>query len=161
MVAVVVPATLLARTKPRPLAKGHVGPVRWMGTLVGGASLTAGLTLVAETVRLFADVGEGTLAPWDPTQNIVVEGPYRYVRNPMISGVLFVLLGEAAIFGSGALLVWTSAFFLINAVYLPMSEEPGLEERFGERYRTYKRNVPRWIPRLSPWAPGSGRRPTS
>lgn len=102
-------------------------------------------------MRLFARVGQGTLAPWDPTQRLVAQGPYRYVRNPMISGVLCVLLGEAALFGSAPLLVWAAAFFALNAAYIPLIEEPGLEKRYGAAYEAYRRNVPRWLPRRTPW----------
>jgi protein-S-isoprenylcysteine O-methyltransferase Ste14 len=104
-----------------------------------------------QTVSLFARVGEGTLAPWDPTSKLVVRGPYRRVRNPMISGVLFVLLGEAAILGAPALLIWAAAFLAVNAAYMPLFEEPGLRRRFGEDYDVYKANVPRWLPRVTPW----------
>ena len=104
-------------------------------------------------MRLFARIGRGTLAPWDPTRHLVVEGPYRHVRNPMITAVLAVLAGEAALFGSPPLLIWCAAFFAINHVFFRLHEEPGLERRFGEEYRAYKRNVPRWLPRRAPWAP--------
>jgi protein-S-isoprenylcysteine O-methyltransferase Ste14 len=97
---------------------------------------------------LFARVGEGTLAPWDPTRKLVVRGPYRHVRNPMITGVLAILLGEAALFGSWPLLVWAFGFFALNAIYMPLVEEPGLVRRFGDDYVRYRRNVPRWLPRL-------------
>ena len=69
----------------------------------------------------------------------------------MISGVLFNLLGEALLFGSPAIGLWFALFFLGNAIYIPLSEEPGLERRFGDAYRSYKAAVPRWIPRLTPW----------
>src|SRR5262245_37734016 len=85
--------------------------------VLAGASLIAlGLTLMFRTVALFASVGRGTLAPWDPTSRLVVRGPYRHVRNPMISGVLCILLGEAALLGSSALLIWFGAVFAVNAV---------------------------------------------
>jgi protein-S-isoprenylcysteine O-methyltransferase Ste14 len=103
------------------------------------------------TISLFAREGKGTLAPWDPTQRLVVRGPYRYVRNPMITGVLSILLGEAALFGSLWVLAWWLAFFAINAVYFPLIEEPGLRGRFGDEYERYRRSVPRWIPRRRPW----------
>ena len=106
------------------------------------------------TIRQFATVGEGTLAPWEPPQRLVVRGVYRHVRNPMISGVLFVLLGESALTASAPLCRWFLIFAVINAIYIPLSEEPGLIKRFGDEYRTYKRNVPRWIPRLTPWNAG-------
>jgi protein-S-isoprenylcysteine O-methyltransferase Ste14 len=119
--------------------------------VVGIPLIAAGVLLVVSTVALFVTVGRGTLAPWDPTTRLVVEGPYRYVRNPMISGVLFILLGEAACFASLSLLIWFAAVFAVNALYLPLVEEPGLRRRFGADYDEYAAHVPRWIPRLRPW----------
>lgn len=124
--------------------------VGW-GLPFGAALIGIGLLLMVRTVALFARVGRGTLAPWDPTSHLVVLGPYRYVRNPMISGVLFILLGEAALLGSLPQLVWAATFFAVNAVYMPFVEEPGLARRFGEEYETYRAHVPRWLPRLRPW----------
>ena len=103
--------------------------------------------MIAWTVALFAGIGQGTLAPWDPTSRLVVRGPYRHVRNPMISGVLCVLLGEAALFGSLAVLAWSGVVFALNAVYFVLVEEPGLRERFGAEYDAYAAHVPRWLPR--------------
>lgn len=71
----------------------------------------------------------------------------------MIAAVLAVLAGEAALFGSLALLIWFAAFFAVNHAFFCLREEPGLECRFGEDYRAYKRNVPRWLPRRTPWLP--------
>jgi protein-S-isoprenylcysteine O-methyltransferase Ste14 len=95
--------------------------------------------------------GRGTLAPWNPTQKLVTDGVYRYVRNPMISGVLFILIGETIFFGSWLLFIWALIFGIGNTFYLRLSEEPGLVRRFGEEYLVYRRNVPMWIPRLKPW----------
>jgi protein-S-isoprenylcysteine O-methyltransferase Ste14 len=120
--------------------------------LLGLGLIGAGLALWLWTVRLFARLGRGTLAPWDPPRNLVVVGPYRHVRNPMITAVLTVLAGEAVLFGSPALAIWLAAFFAANFVLFGLYEEPGLERRFGEEYRLYKRNVPRWLPRRKPWA---------
>jgi protein-S-isoprenylcysteine O-methyltransferase Ste14 len=119
--------------------------------VVGIPLIAAGVLLVISTVALFVTVGRGTLAPWDPTTRLVVEGPYRYVRNPMISGVLSILLGEAACFASLRLLIWFTAVFAVNALYLPLVEERGLRRRFGADYDEYAAHVPRWIPRLRPW----------
>jgi protein-S-isoprenylcysteine O-methyltransferase Ste14 len=144
-VTVVVPAFLLWRS--------GVELAAWPLALLGVTLVAAGLALVGWTVALFARIGRGTLAPWDPTSRLVVAGPYRHVRNPMISGVLATLLGEAALFGSLPLLVWFGTVFLLNAIYFPLVEEPGLRERFGEDYERYRANVPRWLPRLRPWEP--------
>ncbi len=125
----------------------------WALGLAGGALLAAGLALVAWTATLFARIGRGTIAPWDPTRRLVVHGPYRHVRNPMISGVLAILLGEAALLASLPLLLWFAGVFAVNAVYMPLVEEPGLRRRFGPAYDEYRANVPRWLPRLVPWEP--------
>jgi protein-S-isoprenylcysteine O-methyltransferase Ste14 len=125
--------------------------VTWPGAIVGVVLIAVGLLLVVRTVALFASVGRGTLAPWDPTARLVVRGPYRRVRNPMISGVLFILLGEAAALGSLGVLVWFAAVLALNAIYIPLVEEPGLVRRFGEDYERYREHVPRWLPRPRPW----------
>ena len=126
-------------------------PRGWALGLLGGVLVAGGVALVAWTATLFARIGRGTIAPWDPTRRLVVLGPYRHVRNPMISGVLAILLGEAALFGSPPLLLWFAGVFAVNAVYLPLVEEPGLRRRFGPEYEEYRANVPRWLPRLRPW----------
>ena len=117
----------------------------------GVAVASTGIFLLAVTIRLFIVIGRGTLAPWKPAQKLVVKGPYRYARNPMISGVSLILAGEAILFRSYNLLAWLIVFLLINHIYFVLVEEPGLAKRFGEEYEIYKRNVPRWLPRLTPW----------
>jgi protein-S-isoprenylcysteine O-methyltransferase Ste14 len=99
------------------------------------------------------------LAPWDPPRRLVVRGPYRYVRNPMISGVVLVLFGEALVLLSRPHLWWALVFLGINAVYIPLVEEPMLADRFGGDYQEYRRNVPRLLPRLRPWTPEGPRHP--
>lgn len=115
------------------------------------AFLAAGLGLFAATVRLFASEGRGTLAPWDPPKRLVVRGPYRYLRHPMITGVALTLAGEALIASSSGIALWLAGFVLVNSIYLPLVEEPALVRRFGAEYERYMANVPRLIPRLRPW----------
>ncbi|MFC1835020.1 methyltransferase family protein [Thermodesulfobacteriota bacterium] len=151
MVTVVVPATLTYTTDSLNVAWSLPAPICFLPPLLGLGLILFGLVLMSKTIALFARVGRGTLAPWDPTQRLVVQGIYRHVRNPMISGVLFVLLGEAVLLGSMPVMVWFLLFLAVNLVYIPFSEEPGLEQRFGTDYVLYKKNVPRWLPRLTPW----------
>jgi protein-S-isoprenylcysteine O-methyltransferase Ste14 len=151
-VTVLIPAALLA-IGGADIGCGLAGLWPVLPVVAGAALVLAGLAVWYATVRLFARAGEGTLAPWDPTRKLVVLGPYRYVRNPMITGVLLVLVGEAALFGSPWVLAWAAAFFAINAVWFPLVEEPGLVQRFGREYEDYQRAVPRWIPRRRPWTP--------
>jgi len=151
-VTVVVPLLLLRNNASRDLApEGAI--IRLLVLVAGAASLLIGLTLFTATVMDFARRGRGTLAPWDPPRVLVVNGVYRYVRNPMISGVMFVLLSESLLTGSRAIAVWLILFLVTSLVYIPLIEEPGLVARFGERYRLYKENVPRWLPRVKPWSP--------
>lgn len=147
-VVVVVIPSLLNATESR---WADLGLLTLLGRIAGIALTLAGFALFAWCVSLFARVGQGTLAPWDPTKKMVVVGPYQFVRNPMISGVVGMLFGQALFFGSWAVGLWACIVVTINHIYFLVSEEPGLEARFGESYRVYKANVPRWIPRVSPW----------
>lgn len=151
-VTVPIPAALLA-IEGADIGWGLAGLWAALPLVAGAALVLAGLAVWYATVTLFARVGGGTLAPWDPTRKLVVLGPYRYVRNPMIIGVLLVLLGEAVLFGSPWILAWAAAFFAVNAVWFPLVEEPGLVQRFGREYQDYGRAVPRWLPRRRPWTP--------
>lgn len=151
VVAVVIP-TWLARSDGVSIALGR-GATQLLVQAVGVGLVIVGLILFASSLRRFATEGDGTLAPWDPPRRLVVHGPYRYVRNPMISGVLFVLFGEAAILRSPSHLIWALTFLGLNAVYIPLLEEPQLERRFGKPYVEYCRHVPRLLPRLRPWEP--------
>jgi protein-S-isoprenylcysteine O-methyltransferase Ste14 len=146
-VTVAVPAVLLLEGDGPDIGWGLDGGVAALTVVLGVLLYASGFALWLWTVRLFARIGDGTLAPWDPTQRLVVEGPYRYVRNPMITAVILALVGEAAVFGSWALLVWAAVVFAGNWLWFVVYEEPGLERRFGAEYREYKRRVPRWIPR--------------
>jgi len=117
----------------------------------GLALILSGLTMMIITISSFIRIGKGTLAPWAPTKQLVIKGPYRYVRNPMILGVMTVLLGEALSLWSKNIFIWAGAFFLINTIYFILYEEPNLEKRFGEEYRRYKKHVSRWLPHLKPY----------
>lgn len=119
-------------------------PMRWTAAVL---LILIGFMLWLFTVRLFHNVGRGTLAPWDPTQRLVTIGPYAYCRNPMITGVLFFILGEALAVGSVLIFGWCLFFFMINTFYFVYSEEPGLRKRFGEEYIEYCARVSRWWPR--------------
>ena len=121
--------------------------------IAGILVLAVGLILFTASLRNFVTEGEGTLAPWDPPRRLVVRGPYRYVRNPMISGVVFALLGEAMVLLSGPLFLWAIIFLAVNLIYIPSVEETGLRHRFGESYVEYCRHVPRLIPRVHAWEP--------
>ena len=151
LVAVLIPVWI-ARTNGVRLAFGTTTP-HLSAQIAGLGLLLVGLSLFVSSLRRFADDGKGTLAPWDPPRRLVIHGPYRYVRNPMISGVVFVLFGEALMLLSGPHAQWALIFLLINFIYIPLLEEQQLKARFGEAYIEYCRHVPRLVPRLRPWTP--------
>jgi protein-S-isoprenylcysteine O-methyltransferase Ste14 len=125
--------------------------VDWVAAVAGVITGIIGLILFSASLRRFASEGRGTLAPWDPPRRLVVRGPYRYVRNPMISGVLFMLAGLALTMRSWPHAMWTVVFAAMNLLYIPLIEEPMLEARFEDDYRAYKRGVPRILPLMRPW----------
>ena len=89
-VLIVIPAVILYFTADGGMALRCPAP--WNVLMLVGTAIASsvGLALFVATVALFGRIGRGTLAPWNPPQHLVVVGPYRHVRNPMISGLLFV-----------------------------------------------------------------------
>ena len=119
----------------------------WMlpgGHLVGASLVVAGLGLVAYCNHLFSRIGGGSIVPIDPTQKLVVVGPYRYSRNPVFLGYLTMLSGTFLVSGAVALLGYAVAFFFYLEFFI-RREEPDLVKRFGEEYRGYMQSVPRWL----------------
>jgi protein-S-isoprenylcysteine O-methyltransferase Ste14 len=130
-------------------------PVTWLDWAAASAGIVIigiGLALFAASLRHFASEGRGTLAPWDPPRHLVIRGPYRYVRNPMISGVMFMVFGLALVLRSIPHGIWAVVFAAQNLLWIPFVEEPQLERRFGEAYRTYRAHVPRFVPLARPWS---------
>ena len=119
--------------------------------LVGAALLAAGLGFLGHTVVRFVVEGLGTPSPVAPTEKLVVGGVYRHLRNPMYVAVIAVILGQAAILGRPVLLVYAAFFWLAVASFVRFYEEPTLSRRYGEQYAAYRRGVPGWWPRLTPW----------
>jgi len=154
MAGLIVPAGIIALVElTRVIDSGWplAFPLSLIPKAAGGLLFLLGLLLWIRTNMLFARKGEGTLAPWDPPKRLVVQGPYRFVRNPMISGVLFLILGEGLMFGSWPVLAYFILFLVANHVFFIRVEEPRLIDRFGRDYREYMKHVPRWIPRTRPW----------
>ena len=119
--------------------------------LVGAVLAALGFVPLIESFLRFALKGLGTPAPIAPPTKLVVSGFYRYVRNPMYVGVTITVIGEALLFGSRTLL-WEALFVALGFhAFVLAFEEPTLKGQFGAEYETYRSNVPRWLPRLTPW----------
>jgi protein-S-isoprenylcysteine O-methyltransferase Ste14 len=130
-------------------------PISILLTGMGFCLLGIGCYLVGITTFQLAKYGEGSAAPWDPPVKLVVQGAYRYTRNPMVLGVLFTVLGESVLFTSIPLVLLFIALWIGNHILFVKGEEPELIERFGESYKLYLKNVPRWFPRRTPWEDNS------
>ncbi len=140
---------ILAVYLPAWITHWRVPPVPLGSRLLGFALIAIGLLPLAESISRFVYQGRGTLSPTHPTENLVCQGLYRYVRNPMYLGILALIAGQAVLFRS-----WDLAIYLVSVavgfhLFVLLYEEPTLKRKYGEVYEVYCRNVRRWIPRLN------------
>ena len=118
--------------------------------IVGIVVAIAGAAVAASCILTFAFVGRGTPAPFDPPRQLVVRGPYRFVRNPMYLGAAAALLGAALYYQSLALAVYAIVFLLAMHAFVMFYGEPALRRRFGAAYEDYCRRIKRWQPTIRP-----------
>lgn len=154
---VVIPALLVMGSEAAGLAVGWVGlaaPVFWLAALLA----VAGVALAGWTVRpLFAD-GPSLSALVDARGRLVVRGPYRHVRNPMVCAGVLLLAAEALMLHAWPVAIWLAVFYMANSIYVMGVEERGLERRLGAGWRRYKAHVPRWFPSPVGYDPDDERR---
>jgi protein-S-isoprenylcysteine O-methyltransferase Ste14 len=155
-VAVLVPWRISHWHMQDPLP--HVSALRVIGILL----IAGGVPLLLDSFTRFALQGLGTPAPVFPTKHLVVTGFYRYVRNPMYVGVLWVILGQGLLLGNTRVIGYGLIVSVCFHLFMMTYEEPKLRRTFGTEYELFVASVPRWIPRLSPWrgdagADGAGR----
>ena len=121
---------------------------KYIQLALGGLLIILGLYIICVTVFLFTDYGKGTPAPYSPPKILVAIGIYKLVRNPMMIGVWSVLIGETVLFMNVGILIWFLIFVAASILFVVIWEEQDLEKRFGKPYRQYKKEVPRWVPRI-------------
>lgn len=138
-VTVALPYFILTRTHA-----SSIGPLRSVGIPV----VCLGIAIYAWCAWSFTVKGRGTPAPIDPPKKLVIEGLYRYMRNPMYVGVLTILVGEVLWFASPMLLVYAGIVAGIFHAFIRFYEERKLQNLFGGQYTAYCNTVPRWWPRL-------------
>jgi protein-S-isoprenylcysteine O-methyltransferase Ste14 len=91
--------------------------------------------------------GKGTPVPVVPTKQLLQNGPYRYVRNPMMLGFFLYLLGWTFLFNNSGAFLTVAIIISFLLLELKLIEEPELEKRFGDAYREYKKEIPFMLPR--------------
>jgi len=140
LLLVYLPARILAWSGiMRPSAMGWP---QVSGLVIG----TAGAVVALSCVCAFAFIGKGTPAPFDPPRNLVVRGPYRFVRNPMYIGAALAVAGASLFYQSIQLLAFVAGFLLVTHLFVVLYEEPTLRRLFGSDYLTYCQRVHRWFP---------------
>ena len=123
----------------------------WPVRLAGAALVCVGGAALLEAFARFVLEGIGTPAPVAPTERLVVGGLYRCVRNPMYLAVGAVIVGQALLFGRAVLVAYAAVFAVLVVAFVRGYEEPTLARRYGAEYETYRRAVPGWWPRWTPW----------
>lgn len=89
--------------------------------------------------------GKGTLAPWSPPEKLVVNGLYRYSRNPMYISVGLILLGWAISFNAFGLYIYFLLVLTAFHLFIIYYEEPYLKRKYGRKWELYADHVPRWL----------------
>ena len=120
-----------------------IGKLRYIGILF----IISGIFIAISCCIDFVVKGKGSPIPLSETENLIVSGFYRFVRNPLYIAGVFVFLGETLLFQSIGIFIYCLLMFAVFNVQVIM-EETFLEERFGDSYKQYYEAVPRWIPRL-------------
>jgi protein-S-isoprenylcysteine O-methyltransferase Ste14 len=116
--------------------------------VVGAALVLAGVGALVYSFARFVTEGRGTPAPVAPTEQLVVGGLYRYVRNPMYVALLAAIVGQALLLGRWVLLAYAAVVFVAVYGFVRLYEEPELARTYGQQYAAYRRSVPGWVPRL-------------
>lgn len=113
--------------------------------IAGVILMIPGIIILLVCILRFAFEGKGTLSPIDPTQKLVVKGLYVYSRNPMYTGAMLTLTGEAIFFRSWLVAVYAVLVFIAFNLFVRFHEEPRLRRDFGDEYKEYCRRVRRWL----------------
>ena len=125
----------------------EIGGFRYVGIV----PIVVGVVIYLWCSSIFVFIGKSTPYPFDQTKELLITGLYRFVRNPMYIAGFLVLAGEFLLFQSKGLFIYFLVMFGIFNLYVPFVEEPRLLKIFGDSYGRYRKSVPRWIPRITPY----------
>jgi protein-S-isoprenylcysteine O-methyltransferase Ste14 len=126
---------------------GPPWPASALFAVIGVLLIVAGAAVLVNAFVRFAWEGRGTPAPVAPTEELVITGPYRWVRNPMYLAVLAAIIGQALLLRQVTLLIYAAVMATAFLSFVKLYEERVLSARYGEAYRRYQEAVPGWIPR--------------
>jgi protein-S-isoprenylcysteine O-methyltransferase Ste14 len=110
-------------------------------TWLSGPLFFISTLLVVWAAMTMAIKGDGTPAPIDRTRELVTSGPYAYLRHPFVAGVTGQIVALGIAFGSIPVIAYAALCFVVWYYGVRPGEERALEERFGDRFRAYRRRV--------------------
>jgi protein-S-isoprenylcysteine O-methyltransferase Ste14 len=116
--------------------------------MAGAAFFAVSFSLYLASSYVLTSRGKGAYVEFDPPTELVIVGPYRHVRNPVVAYLLGSMLGEAIALSSTGVLLMFCVFAALSQLQVVCFEEPKLRNRFGQAYDDYCARVPRWIPRF-------------
>jgi protein-S-isoprenylcysteine O-methyltransferase Ste14 len=121
----------------------NISAFRYLGLI----PILFGVMIYTWCAWYFTFIGKGTPAPFDPPQELVIKGPYQYIRNPMYVFVALTLIGEAIYFEAMIIVLFAVLAVTFFHLWVVLYEEPSLKRRFGWAYDRYCESVSRWLPR--------------
>ena len=124
---------------PPPLPGG-----RAVQFAVGGALIALALAIGGSAFGLFKKSGQDPV-PWKPSPSLVVQGAYRFTRNPMYVGMTLILIGIGLVLDDLWLVIGAALFLVVVHDTAVLPEEAYLDEKFGDDYRAYKKKVRRYL----------------
>lgn len=116
---------------------------------LGGLTFGIWSILIQNTIGHGGPVQLGKIEISPKTQNLVVTGPYKFTRNPMLFGACLMYFAFALYLNSITALIVVMLFMALMLIFVKYSEEKRLLQDFGEAYEEYRRNVSMFIP----WPP--------
>lgn len=151
---VLVPATVGVYV-PQALLAGNGQEVSALVQASGFVLIVAGVFLYVVSLISFVSRGKGTPAIWftrpfravigEEPGRLVVQGIYRYTRNPMYLGVLSAILGQAGWYGATVLAWYAAGVAAAFHIVVLFIEEPHLRKKHGTSYEDYVAATPRWL----------------
>jgi len=130
-----------------------------MGVICGLLVITLGESIRIAGIRR---AGGNTRTRKVGAKKLCTAGIYSYVRNPLYLGNVIIYIGFALMAGGPwvvYLMIIALIYFIVQYGFIISLEEAKLTDLFGDEYREYKENVPRLVPRLTPWQKDPGHNP--
>jgi len=121
-----------------------LGPIHYAGAAIG----IAGVLFAIYSAIVLVLTGPSVSAPYEAGGAFSISGPYRYMRNPLMLGIVITLWGEALYFERLSLLLYAFLFSWAAHAWVVFVEEPALRRVLKRTYTEYHKAVPRWLPRL-------------